>query len=184
MIKKWLITCLILLNVTTAKAEANWLTDYDKALELASNQGKAILVNFTGSDWCGWCIKLDDEVFSHDAFEDWADENIILLEIDYPKEKVLPDELKAQNETLKNKYKIKGYPTILLLNGQGEVVGQTGYGKGGPEVWTQNVDLILEEVEDKLGQKYEAKVDPKWLVGDKKLREKWDEMMGEDAPLA
>lgn len=185
MISKYIITCLLLLSSfcgSTAKAEAQWLTDYDKALQLAGHQGKVVLVNFTGSDWCGWCIKLHKEVFSKDAFEEWADENVILLELDYPNKKQLPVALKTQNKKLQEKYKIKGFPTILLLNGEGEIVGKTGYGKGGPEIWTQSVDKLLEEAQGKLGQKYVAKIDKKWLEGEKDLRVKWDSLMGKDAP--
>ena len=122
-----------------------WLTSYEQAIEQAKKTNKLILADFTGSDWCGWCIKLKAEVFSKPQFKAWAEKNFILLELDYPKSKPQSDELKAQNAKLNTKYGIKGYPTILFLNTDGKVVGRSGYKRGGPSVWCKAADDTIKE---------------------------------------
>ena len=110
----------------------DWLTDYTKALEQAKTEGKQVLMDFTGSDWCGWCMKLDREVFAIKEFQDYADKNLVLLMIDFPRKKSLPDAEKAQNEKLSNQFKIEGFPTIVVLNPDGSKAGELGYTPGGP----------------------------------------------------
>ncbi|MEZ6017353.1 MAG: thioredoxin family protein [Planctomycetota bacterium] len=116
-------------------AEHRWFADYDMAVAAAKAEGKDLLVDFTGSDWCGWCIKLHEEVFQHAAFYDEASKHYVLLALDFPN----GDEAKAKvpnperNKELSEKYEIGGFPTILLMNVNGEVFGKTGYRDGGPE---------------------------------------------------
>ncbi|MBX3462742.1 MAG: thioredoxin family protein [Planctomycetes bacterium] len=120
-----------------------WLTDYKQALEKAKKEKKVVLADFTGSDWCGWCIKLKDEVFSKPEFQEWAKEHVVLLELDFPRNKPLSAELKAQNEKLRDEFGIEGYPTILFLDAKGKKVGQTGYVAGGPEKWIEAAEKEL-----------------------------------------
>jgi len=121
----------------------SWLTSMETAQEQSRETGKPILVDFTGSDWCGWCVKLKAEVFDTSEFEEWAAKNVVLLELDYPRRKKLPTELKAQNEKLAKQYNIKGFPTILLLDADGKVLGRMGYMRGGPGTWTIAADKVL-----------------------------------------
>ncbi|PIQ15370.1 MAG: thioredoxin, partial [Flavobacteriales bacterium CG18_big_fil_WC_8_21_14_2_50_32_9] len=74
-----------------------WEVDVNKAYEISKKTGKPILANFTGSDWCGWCIKLKNEVFIKDEFKTWAKDNVVLLELDFPRRFQLPEEIKQQN---------------------------------------------------------------------------------------
>ena len=129
--------------LANATDSATWLTSYKDAVGHAKKNGKPILADFTGSDWCGWCIKLKEEVFSTDAFKQWASQNVVLLEVDFPAYRPQPDELKQQNEELARKYEVRGYPTILFLNEQGEILGRSGYRQGGPESWIINANGIL-----------------------------------------
>ena len=122
---------------------AAWMTDFDAAKAKAEAENKPMLVDFTGSDWCIWCIKLDKEVFSKQAFRDYAAENFILVEIDFPRKKEQPAELKAQNEALAKKYGIRGFPTILILDADGEVIKRTGYVRGGAEKYVEHLREIL-----------------------------------------
>jgi protein disulfide-isomerase len=122
---------------------AEWMTDHKAALALSKKTGKPILADFTGSDWCGWCIRLKKEVFNTPEFKTWAKKNVILLELDYPRSKPQSAAIKAQNAKLVQQYKIEGYPTILFLNSSGKVLGQYGYDQGGPKVWTKNADSML-----------------------------------------
>lgn len=126
--------------------EAAWLTKYEEAKELAKKENKLILADFTGSDWCGWCIKLKEEVFSKPEFATWAKDKVVLLELDFPRKTELPAELKEQNEKLKKEFKISGYPTIVFLDGNGKELGRGGYVAGGPAKW-------IEQAEKKSGVK-------------------------------
>ena len=114
-----------------------WLVNIDEAYKLSQETGKPILANFTGSDWCGWCIKLDKSVFHRDEFKTWAKENVILLELDFPRRKQLPQEIRQQNNNLKNAFKVTGFPTVWVFDlakddkGQFQIaaLGKTGYSK-------------------------------------------------------
>src|SRR6185369_16163584 len=94
----------------------------------------------TGSDWCGWCIKLRGEVFDLDPFKAAAPKKFVLVELDYPRQKELPAELKAQNEKLQQEYKIQGFPTIYVMDAEGKPVAKTGYQAGGPEKYLEHLD--------------------------------------------
>lgn len=126
-----------------ASAEANWLTSFDEAIKLSKKSGKPILADFTGSDWCGWCVKLKAEVFDTPQFIQWAEKNVILLELDYPRNKPLPANLKRQNQLLSQRYGISGYPTILFLKADGSVIGKTGYVAGGPSKWVKEAVALF-----------------------------------------
>jgi thiol-disulfide isomerase/thioredoxin len=123
------------------------MADFDKATQLAQKEGKDLFVDFTGSDWCGWCIKLHDEVFQHDAFLKPIQEDYILVALDYPRKEaakaLVPNP--KRNQELKKKYAIRGYPTILLMTPDGEVYGKTGYRKGGPELYVEHVKKLQTE---------------------------------------
>lgn len=124
--------------------EIEWLEDYDVALQEASAQEKVVLINFTGSDWCGWCIKLVDEVFSKAEFANYAKENLIMLKLDFPTTfQKLPREVQARRNELQQKYGVRGYPTILLTDSQGDVIGQTGYQAGGPVKYVEHLKEII-----------------------------------------
>ena len=133
------------------KAEnEGWLVKMDEAYKLSKETGKPILANFTGSDWCGWCRRSTASVFSKPAFKKWADDNVILLELDYPKRRTLPEEIRNQNASLQQAFKVRGFPTIWVFNldqdekGQFNIegLGQTGYRKTVKE-FTDDVDRML-----------------------------------------
>lgn len=151
MMKFYGIVFILCIGITLLQADESWLTDYDQAVKKAKEVGKPILVDFTGSDWCGWCIKLKKEVFNTPEFAEWAKEKVVLLELDFPKKKSQSAEEKAKNAKLAKQYKIEGYPTILFLDASGEEVrelGRSGYLKGGPKVWTENANQFLSASED------------------------------------
>ena len=119
----------------------NWETNYEAALAKAKKLNRPVLANFTGSDWCGWCHKLRDEVFLTFKFKDWSDKRVVLLELDYPKQKKLSPELIEQNDKLLSSYEVASYPTILFLNAEGDVIGKSGYMREpGPYAWTKDAD--------------------------------------------
>jgi thioredoxin-related protein len=126
----------------TASAESSWVTDYKKAQEDAKAGKKLMLLEFTGSDWCGWCMKLDKEVFSTPEFQNYASRNLILVKLDFPRRRPQTEALKKQNEQLAEKYGIQGFPTIIVLNGQGEKVGELGYMEGGPSPFLAKLETL------------------------------------------
>lgn len=130
----------IFTSCTTAEAQT-WVTNYDQAMKTAKKEGKTVLVNFTGSDWCGWCKKLDREVFNTDEFKAYANENLVLLKLDFPRRKQLPAEEKKQNQALLQKHAVRGFPTIVLLDAKENVLQRTGYQRGGPEAYIQHLQI-------------------------------------------
>ena len=116
-------------------AKPGWLTSLDEAQQEAKAKKKLLLLDFTGSDWCGWCIMLDKEVFSKPEFKEYASKNLVLLELDFPRRKQMPPETAAQNEKLLMKYGIQGFPTVVVFDSSGKPLGALGYQAGGPQAF-------------------------------------------------
>lgn len=134
-----LFTTLALATFAAAQ-EATWVSDFAKAKAQAKAEKKDLLIDFTGSDWCGWCIKLDEEVFSQDVFRLEAPKHFVLVKLDFPRNKELvTEEVRKQNAELGELYQIQGYPTILLCDCEGRVYGATGYQEGGPEKYNTHL---------------------------------------------
>jgi thioredoxin-related protein len=121
---------------------AEWLTDLPKAQAQAKAEKKLIMLDFTGSDWCGWCIKLNKEVFSKPEFQEYATKNLVLVEVDFPHGKQQTEELKKANQKLQQKYSIRGYPTIIVLNSDGGKAGELNYMPGGPKPFIAKLDEL------------------------------------------
>lgn len=115
----------------------DWLTDMPKALAKAEQEKKRVLVDFTGSDWCVWCVRFKKDVLSTQAFADYARKNLVLVELDFPLPGKAPDDaLAAAKMELQRKYEVTGFPTLLLLDSSGkEVWRQVGYLEGGPQAF-------------------------------------------------
>ena len=150
--KNILIICTLFISSLSLYSQENdgWLLNFDEAAELSMKTGKPILANFTGSDWCGWCIRLQKEVFITPTFKKWADENVILLELDYPRRTQQTEEIKKQNRELQQFFKVRGYPTLHMFNvgvadGKTQItsLGKTGYVAGGPTPWIANANNFL-----------------------------------------
>jgi protein disulfide-isomerase len=120
--------------------ELQWMTDLPKAQEKAKAENKLVLMDFTGSDWCPWCVKLNKEVFSTPEFIEYANKNLVPVEVDFPNKKKQPAELKAANKALQKKFEIKGYPTVVVLDADGNKVGETGYEPGGPKAFIAQLE--------------------------------------------
>ncbi len=123
-----------------AQATEGWISydspkDYDTALEMASKSNKKVLLDFTGSNWCFFCKKLKSEVFDQDGFKDFANKNLVLVEVDFPKP-VLSAQINSQRERFRSHYNFEGYPTLVLLDAKGRVIRQqSGYMLGGGVNW-------------------------------------------------
>ena len=126
-----------------ALAEESWTTDLPAAQAQAKKDKKLVFVNFTGSDWCGWCKKLQKEVFTTKEWNDYAKEKLVLVEIDFPNQKKQSDALKKANAALQAKYKADGFPTLVVLDGEGkELWRQVGYMAGGSKAWISKLDSL------------------------------------------
>lgn len=130
--------------VETTEA-ATWLVDYNQALAQAKQRNLPILINFSGSDWCGWCIKLMDEVFSKPEFMSYAKDNLVLLNLDFPRKTKLPPAQAKANEELASQFGIQGFPTVVLLDANGTQIGQTGYQPGGPEKYITHLKQLINQ---------------------------------------
>ncbi len=138
---------LLILACLTWPARADqllqWFTDLPTAQEKAHRENKAVLLDFTGSDWCGWCMKLKAEVFDQPEFATFAQANLVLVEVDFPHHKHMDAAQKEANGRLAGTYSITGFPTIILLDSNGQLMGNTGYRPGGPGAFDAEVAHIL-----------------------------------------
>ncbi len=118
-----------------------WLDDYDAALKKAAAEQKHIVIDFSGSDWCGWCKRLDKEVFNTDAFRKGAKDKYVLLMVDSPNDSsLLTKKAAEQNPKLVEKFKVRGFPTVVVLDPKGKEVARLGYESGGPEKYLAKLD--------------------------------------------
>lgn len=128
-----------------------WMVSVEKAQAASLKTGKPIMANFTGSDWCGWCKRLTANVFSKPEFKKWAEKNVVLLELDFPRGTKLPQGIQQQNYSLQKAFSVTGYPTVWVFylkenaeTGQMNIdpVGRTGY-KNTVKEFTDEVDQMI-----------------------------------------
>jgi len=125
----------------SARADSSWETDLKRAQEQAKSSNKLVFLDFTGSDWCGYCIRLNKDILSQAMFKEYADKNLVLVEIDFPRSKPQSADLRKQNQQLAMQYHIEGFPTIVLLNGAGRKIWQyEGYFPGGPDAFIAELE--------------------------------------------
>jgi thioredoxin-related protein len=132
---KKLLPFLLLFLASVPLVHADWTTDYKAALVQAKQQNKLVLLDFTGSDWCGYCKLLDKEVFSDASFKDFTTKTFIPVTVDFPHGTKLPDALTQQNDQLQQQFKVDGFPTLIVVDADGRELGRMeGYDPGsGPK---------------------------------------------------
>jgi|SRR6478672_3936985 len=168
--RKLFIALLVVVGFSTQAQEGlTWQTDIKKAIEISTNEQKPMFLFFTGSDWCGWCVRLQNEVFRTPEFVAWAKEKVVLVELDFPRKAPQADEIRMQNAQMQQVFQVQGYPTVWMVKPTSkdgkinfEQLGSTGYVAGGPSTWITGANKILE--------KYVA--DPKPAVAVKKTKSK------------
>ncbi len=135
--------------------QEGWIVNLDDAYEISKKTGKPIMANFTGSDWCGWCKRLSANVFVHDEFKKWAEKNVVLLELDFPRSIQIPMKYRQQNQNLQQAFRVTGFPTIWVFNLEKdansnqfniEALGKTGYTNTVAE-FTAGVDQMIKKKE-------------------------------------
>lgn len=132
--------------------ELKWNNNVEKAVEISNKTKKPLMLFFTGSDWCGWCIRLQNEVFKKPEFAKWAKQNVVLVELDFPRRTPIAEELRTQNQQLQQFFQVPGFPTIWFVNAvkkdgklSFEKLGNTGYVAGGPTAWLGAANDILKK---------------------------------------
>lgn len=148
--KIFLITLFLIGAFVTQAQELKWYTDVREAITVSNKEQKPMLMFFTGSDWCGWCIRLQNEVLKTPEFKKWATDNVVLVELDYPRRTPQTPEIKNQNNELQQAFGIQGFPTVYFTSAEsidGKVnfkgLGQTGYVAGGPSAWLTVAEGIV-----------------------------------------
>lgn len=132
------------LLAVTGWATEGWLTDIEVAKAEASKAGKHLLLDFSGSDWCSWCIRLDEEVFQKEAWKKYATAHLIQVLVDFPQDKSMQSKaLQKQNEALAKQYKVRGFPTVIVLSPEGELVDRTGYQRGGAKAYIKHIKSLI-----------------------------------------
>ena len=133
-----------------SQEELTWNTDLNKAIEISNQESKPLFLFFTGSDWCGWCIRLQKEVFKTPEFIAWAKDKVVLVELDFPRNTPQSQEIKKQNSELQQFFAVRGYPTVWFAKpgiADGKIsfeqLGSTGYLAGGPAVWLKTANEII-----------------------------------------
>ena len=134
-----------------SQEKLTWHTDMEKAIAIATKENKKMLLFFTGSDWCGWCKKLQNEVFKTSDFEKWANENVVLVELDFPKRTPQDINVRNQNSQLQQMFQVRGYPTIHFVKAQKKPdgktnlnnLGKTGFVRGGSSKWLTVANNII-----------------------------------------
>lgn len=149
--KKIVLIAFFLIGAMNSQAqELKWYTDVTEAITISNKEQKPMLMFFTGSDWCGWCIRLQNEVLKTEEFKKWASTNVVLVELDYPRAVAQTPELKNQNNQLQQAFGIQGFPTVFFTSAEtkdGRVnfkgLGKTGYVAGGPSAWLTVAEGIV-----------------------------------------
>ena len=136
-----------------AQEELTWHTDMSKATDISIKENKPMFLFFTGSDWCGWCIRLQKEVFKTPEFIKWAKDNVVLVELDFPRKNEQTDAVKMQNAQLQQQLQVRGYPTVWFVSAAKtadakvnlNALGSSGYVAGGPKVWIDGANQIIQK---------------------------------------
>ena len=136
-----------------AQEELTWHTDMSKATDISIKENKPMFLFFTGSDWCGWCIRLQKEVFKTPEFIKWAKDNVVLVELDFPRKNNQSEEVKMQNVQLQQQLQVRGYPTVWFVSAAKtadakvnlNALGSSGYVAGGPKVWIDGANQIIQK---------------------------------------
>lgn len=151
--KEVLFVLLLMIGSFSVNAQdLSWTNNLDKAIDISNKSKKPLLLFFTGSDWCGWCKRLQKEVFQKPEFAAWAKENVVLMEVDFPRMSQLAPDLQAQNNQLQQFFQVQGFPTICFVNAAKkdgkinfEKLGNLGYVAGGPDPWLGAANVILKK---------------------------------------
>lgn len=134
---------LISLDTIAKEKKLVWNDNLEKAVEIAKKQDKAILINFSGSDWCKWCKKLDTEVFSQNEFINYAKKNLVLVKIDFPQYTPQDPKVQSYNREVAQMFRVQGFPTVVVIDKNQKLAGYTGYQEGGAGNYIKYLKSVL-----------------------------------------
>ena len=138
-----LLSLAAMVNLHSEDSNGGWSTNFEAAKKMAAGKKLPILADFSGSDWCGWCIKLDSEVFSKKEFKEFAKDNLVLFMADFPRASKQDEKTKKQNAELMKKHEVQGFPTVLLMDAEGKVFARTGYERGGAAAYVEHLKKLI-----------------------------------------
>ena len=149
--KKIIIVLFLIFGAISMQAQdIYWETNLEAATKVSLKTKKPLMLFFTGSDWCGWCIRLQKEVFKTPEFATWAKDNVVLVELDFPRRTPQADKIKMQNAEMQQLFQVQGYPTVWFVNPTKvkektnlDKLGSTGYVAGGPTAWIATAEPFL-----------------------------------------
>lgn len=154
-----LMLSVVALAASRQKESTGWTNDFKKSSALARSENKYMLLNFTGTDWCSWCIKLQREVFSKNNFKKFANKSLVCVEIDFPKKTKQTEAIKKQNRKLKERYWVNAYPTIIILTPDGKLIGKIiGYRGGGSGKYIEQLVEIINRSEGNPKKDFAAEI--------------------------
>lgn len=151
--KIFLITLFLIGGLATQAQDLKWYTDVKEAIKVSNKEKKPLMLFFTGSDWCGWCIRLQNEVLKTPEFSKWAKESVVLVELDFPRRTAQSEVIKTQNNELQQVFGVQGFPTVYFANAnvnkEGKInfegLGSTGYVAGGPTAWIASAESFVKK---------------------------------------
>ncbi|MEA1972379.1 MAG: thioredoxin family protein [Candidatus Cloacimonadota bacterium] len=147
--KKVIITlALIVIAFAMFAQEIEWYKNIENALVEAEKEDKTVFIHFTGSDWCVWCHRLEGEVYEKESFMKYANENLVMVKLDFPRNIPQAAAEKEYNNIQAQKFMIRGFPTVLLLDKNGKLVGKTGYQRGGPDNYVEHLKSFIDVDQD------------------------------------
>lgn len=165
-------------NTAHSGSQIQWETDYQKALSIANERSLPLVLFFTGSDWCGWCKKLEEEVLDTPSFAKVAGEKYVFVMLDFPQRTPISPELKKQNASLRDRYKIKGYPTLVVIDGKENVLAQTGYQQGGPDNYSSHLAQLTKGKDVQFNAPLEVMAEVA-VVDQEALKDKYRQLVAE-----
>lgn len=133
------------IHAVSGTSKLNWMTNYEDASIKAKREKKSVLLFFTGSDWCGWCHKLENEALDTTDFSDAVGDQFVFVVVDFPLKTSLDQNTTSQNKDLQKKYDVKGFPTVVLLDENGQLIGNTGYRPGGGKSYAEYLKKMVED---------------------------------------
>lgn len=142
---KKIVAAFFAVSMAVARAQAagaGWTEDFEAAKAQAAREGKDLLIDFTGSDWCSWCKKLDQEAFDTDAFRTEAVKQFVLVKLDFPQKTPQDPKIKEQNQKIMQEFGVKGFPAIFLADVAGKPYARTGYRPGGAEPYLKHLSEL------------------------------------------
>jgi thiol-disulfide isomerase/thioredoxin len=138
--------CALVAGMAVAAGDGPWVTNWADAKAQAAKEKKLLLIDFSGSDWCGWCMKLDKEVFSKKDFLAEAKKKYVMVLLDFPRDKSgQSEELQKQNDKLQEEFQVEGFPSVFLAKADGTPIAKTGYRPGGPKVYLGHLEELVSQ---------------------------------------